>query len=180
MSTSTNGFLGRFTDDSEDFVLALLEYMIWPILLVVVACAAYTRSEHVSEHRLGAVDTVAGGTDRSPRSFVESICLLSGHFDLSVGAIMGFSAMFTGMLLGNCPAAWGVIGSPASGFVIILVVGGLIGVFNGAMISKLQPVPADALDAHHSGGRDPGAQHPTGSGPTGGPASGFDSPTSPS
>jgi ribose/xylose/arabinose/galactoside ABC-type transport system permease subunit len=136
MSTSTNGFLGRFTDDSEDFVLALLEYMIWPILLVVVACVAIlvpNTFRNIVSVQLILWQAVPIGL----LVLGESICLLSGHFDLSVGAIMGFSAMFTGMLLGNCPSCWGVIGSPALGFVIILVVGGLIGVFNGAMISKL-------------------------------------------
>lgn len=136
MSTSTSGFFGRFADDSEDLVLTLLEYMIWPILLLVVVCVAAlvpNTFRNIISVQLILWQAVPIGL----LVLGESICLLSGHFDLSVGAIMGFSAMFTGMLLGNCPSCWGVIGSPALGFAIILVVGGLIGVFNGAMISKL-------------------------------------------
>jgi len=67
----------------------------------------------------------------------ESLCLLSGHFDLSIGSIAGFSAMFTGMLLGTCPSCWSVTTSPWIGFAIILTVGSLIGLINGVMIAKV-------------------------------------------
>ena len=58
-------------------------------------------------------------------------------FDLSLGSIMGFSAMLTGLLLGR----WGVISSPILGFVVILAIGGAIGLVNGVFISKLNVNP---------------------------------------
>ena len=71
----------------------------------------------------------------------ESICLLSGHFDLSIGAIAGFSAVFTGMLVGGCSSCWGLVGDPFLAMGIILLVGGFIGFLNGVMIAKLNVNP---------------------------------------
>ena len=92
-------------DDSEDLVLTLLEYMIWPILLLVivgVAALVPNTFRNIISVQLILWQAVPIGL----LVLGESICLLLGHFDLSVGAIMGFSAMFTGMLLGNCPSCW--------------------------------------------------------------------------
>ena len=63
-----------------------------------------------------------------------SICLISGNFDLSVGAIAGFSATVAGVWyirwLPNTP--WPVL------ILIMLVVGAVIGFFNGFMIAKFK------------------------------------------
>ncbi|WP_241175384.1 ABC transporter permease [Natronolimnobius sp. AArcel1] len=62
----------------------------------------------------------------------ESVCLLSGHFDLSVGSIAGFSAVFTAMAFGS----WGLISNPFVGILLIVAVGGFIGLLNGIFIAK--------------------------------------------
>jgi ribose/xylose/arabinose/galactoside ABC-type transport system permease subunit len=119
---------------SEAAVLRLLDNMIWPILALTV---------------VGAMVLVPG-TFRNVRSvelvihssvglgflvLAESICLISGHFDLSVGSIAGFSAMFAALALS--PSQWGLVSSPAVGVVLICAVGTAVGVANGLMISKL-------------------------------------------
>lgn len=114
----------------------LLEHMIWPILLVliiVIALIVPQTFKNVRSLTLVIYTSVPLGL----LVLGESICLLSGHFDLSVGAIAGFSAMFTGMLLADCLTCWSVISSPLLGIVIILVVGALVGAANGIMIAKL-------------------------------------------
>jgi ribose/xylose/arabinose/galactoside ABC-type transport system permease subunit len=63
----------------------------------------------------------------------ETLCLLSGHFDLSVGATAGFSAIFTALLLTQwMPGLGGIVGILA-----ILMVGAAIGLFNGISISYI-------------------------------------------
>jgi ribose/xylose/arabinose/galactoside ABC-type transport system permease subunit len=110
--------------------------MIWPILLVAVlitAVAVPQMFNNLRSFELVLYSSVPLGL----LVLAESICLLTGHFDLSIGSIAGFSAVFTGMLIGNCLTCWSLISSPYLGIVIILTVGGFIGVLNGVMIAKL-------------------------------------------
>ncbi|PSP95444.1 ABC transporter permease [Halobacteriales archaeon QS_4_62_28] len=63
----------------------------------------------------------------------ESIALLSGNFDLSIGSIAGFSAMFTALFITQWfPGMGGFVG-----ILVILVIGGIIGLVNGFAIGYL-------------------------------------------
>lgn len=122
--------------DSDDIVLTLLDNMIWPILaLVVIGVLLFVPQTF---RNLRAIQFLLwSAVPIGLLVLAESICLLSGHFDLSIGAIAGFSAMFTGMVLGTCPTCWSVTANPWVGFGLILFVGGLIGITNGVMIAKV-------------------------------------------
>jgi len=135
MSTR-NRLLGGLFDDTDDVVLTLLDNMIWPILLIVVLGVLVFVPQTFRNLR-GIQLLLWAAVPLGLLVLAESLCLLSGNFDLSIGSIAGFSAMFTGMLLGTCPSCWGVIDSPLLGFLIILAVGGLIGLVNGVMIAKV-------------------------------------------
>jgi len=135
MSTE-NKVTGGLFEDRDDVVLALLDNMIWPILLVVVLGVLVTVPQTL--RNLQSVRLLLwGAVPLGLLVLAESLCLLSGHFDLSIGSIAGFSAMLTGMLLGNCPSCWGLFSSPVLGFAVLLTIGGAIGVFNGVMIAKM-------------------------------------------
>ena len=134
MSTQ-NGLFGRF-GDTDDLALTLLDNMIWPILVVVVLGVLVFVPQTLGN--LAAVQLLLwAAVPLGLLVLAESLCLLSGNFDLSIGSIAGFSAMFTGMLLGTCPSCWSVVSSPVLGFVIILSVGAAIGLTNGIMIAKV-------------------------------------------
>jgi ribose/xylose/arabinose/galactoside ABC-type transport system permease subunit len=127
--------VSQFEEGSEDLILRLLDNMIWPILgLLVVAIAILVPQTFRNLTSLQLV--LWGSVPLGLLVLAEGICLLSGNFDLSIGAIAGFSAMFTGMLLSGCPSCWGVLSYPYLGFFIVLFVGGLIGMTNGIMIGK--------------------------------------------
>ncbi|WP_254271326.1 ABC transporter permease [Haloarcula marina] len=135
MSTE-QGFIGRTFGDRDDVILTLLDNMIWPILAIVILGVLVFVPQtlrNVNAIRLVLWASVPIGL----LVLAESLCLLSGHFDLSIGSIAGFSAMFTGMILGTCPSCWGITTSPWAGFVIILLTGSLIGLVNGIMIAKV-------------------------------------------
>ncbi|RDI70174.1 ABC transporter permease [Halopelagius longus] len=124
------------SDRTSRIVPVLLEHMIWPILVVAILVTAVLVPElfaNLRSFELVLYSSVPLGL----LVLAESICLLTGHFDLSIGAIAGFSAMFTGMVIGDCASCWGVVANPYAGIVLILAVGGLIGVLNGVMIAKL-------------------------------------------
>ncbi len=111
--------------------LILLENMIWPILAfisVLVLIAVPSVFTNPGTLRLMLFAAVPLGLI----VLAESICLLSGHFDLSVGAIAGFSAVFTAMVL----AEWSLVSNPVLGVLIIIGVGCVIGATNGIMIAK--------------------------------------------
>lgn len=124
----------------EQLVPLFLEHMIWPILLVTLIVGGLLVPElfrNLQSFELVLYSSVPLGL----LVLAESVCLLSGHFDLSIGAIAGFSAVFTGMVIGGCTNCWGVVGNPFVGIGLILLVGGLIGFVNGVMIAKFNVNP---------------------------------------
>jgi ribose/xylose/arabinose/galactoside ABC-type transport system permease subunit len=127
------GFIDRTFGDRDDAILTLLDNMIWPILAVVFLGVLVFVPQTFQSVQL----ILWGAVPMGLLVLAESLCLLSGHFDLSIGSIAGFSAMFTGMLLGTCPSCWSVTTSPWLGFGIVLLVGALIGLVNGVMIAKV-------------------------------------------
>jgi ribose/xylose/arabinose/galactoside ABC-type transport system permease subunit len=131
-----SSFLDRLSNRSEEVLLVLLENMIWPILvltLLAIAILVPQALKNVRSIELVMYSSVPLGL----LVLAESLCLLSGHFDLSVGAIAGFSAMFTGLALGQCLACWSIFADPWIGFILILAVGGVVGALNGISITKL-------------------------------------------
>ena len=113
-------------------LLFVLDNLIWPILLVafigfpVLLPEIFTEFQNIkflmyNSAGLGAI------------ALAESVCLISGNFDLSVGSIAGFSAMATAMFFTEwVPAAPGLVGVP-----FLLLVGAGIGLFNGVFIAKV-------------------------------------------
>jgi ribose transport system permease protein len=71
----------------------------------------------------------------------ESLCLLTGNFDLSVESVLAFTAMFAAVLMGtrSPTPGWGL--SPLLVIPAMLVVGGLIGAFNGVCVAKFKINP---------------------------------------
>ncbi len=131
-----NIVIGRFFEDTDSLLLSLLDNMIWPILaIVILGVLAFVPQTLASASSIQLI--FWAGAPLGLLVLAESVTLLSGHFDLSIGAIAGFSAMFTGMVLGNCPSCWNYSDSALLGFVLILVIGLVIGVVNGVMIAKV-------------------------------------------
>jgi len=71
----------------------------------------------------------------------ETLCLITGNFDLSVESVLAFTAMFAAMLMGTRPPTpgWGL--SPAIALPAMMGVGLLIGAFNGFCVTKLKINP---------------------------------------
>jgi rhamnose transport system permease protein len=60
----------------------------------------------------------------------EMLVLVARHVDLSIGSILGFSAMVTGMMFKFHPEIWWPVG-----FVVAIGTGALLGLFNGLLIT---------------------------------------------
>lgn len=71
----------------------------------------------------------------------ETLCLLTGNFDLSVESVLAFTAMFAAVLMGtkSPTPGWGL--SPLIVLPAMLLVGASIGAFNGVCVAKLKINP---------------------------------------
>jgi ribose transport system permease protein len=71
----------------------------------------------------------------------ETLCLLTGNFDLSVESILAFTAMFAAVLMGtkSPTPGWGL--SPLIAIPAMLGMGALIGLLNGFFVAKLKINP---------------------------------------
>jgi ribose transport system permease protein len=71
----------------------------------------------------------------------ETLCLLTGNFDLSVESVLAFTAMFAAVLMGTeTPTpGWGI--SPIIVLPLMMLVGTLIGALNGFCVAKLKINP---------------------------------------
>lgn len=130
--TTTTNPLESFRQNSIQTMLWLLDNMIWPILLLVLIVFALLLPPFfttIGNAKFILYSSAAAGA----LALAESLCLLSGNFDLSVGSIAGFSAMFSALFLTQWfPSMPGVVG-----IFIILAVGGFIGLMNGFSIAYL-------------------------------------------
>ncbi len=118
--------------DKKTLIVTFMDNLVWPLLIVVFLFFSLfipdsfltTRNMQFLLYSSAALGMIA---------LAESLCLISGNFDLSVGSIAGFSAMFAGTFMAQWfPSTPGVVG-----IALILGVGGFIGLMNGLSISYL-------------------------------------------
>lgn len=119
----------RMTAESTEWVLWGLDNMIWPIVAITFVVFAILMPEvFTSFSNIQFILFSSAGL--GALVIAESLCLLSGNFDLSIGSIAGFSSMVTALFLHTWfPSTPGYVG-----VVLILAIGGIIGFFNGVSI----------------------------------------------
>lgn len=115
-----------------DLLLFGLENMIWPILILsFIVFTVLIPQIFVSTDNILFI--IYSSAALGVLVLAEAVCLLSGNFDLSVGAVAGFSAMFTALFLHS----WFPSTPGAVGVLVIVGVGGAIGLLNGISIGYL-------------------------------------------
>ncbi|MFA7407385.1 MAG: ABC transporter permease [Anaerolineaceae bacterium] len=68
----------------------------------------------------------------------ESVCLITGYFDMSIESILIFTAVFASWLVAPHPAASGLELNGYLGIALILLTGAIIGAINGFLIAYLK------------------------------------------
>lgn len=123
-------------DSQTRWIILTLENFIWPLLvLVFIAFSLLLPQQFFTTQNLRFL--LFSSTAIGALALAEGLCLLSGNFDLSIGAIAGFSAMFTAVFLSRWfPNAPGVVG-----IAVILAIGGIIGLANGFSVAYLNVNP---------------------------------------
>lgn len=132
MSSDSVSILNQYRNiESSEIKILLLDNLIWPILVLSLVIFSLLLPNVFSTTR-NLTFLLYSSAALGAIVLAESICLLSGNFDLSVGSVAGFSAMFTALFL----TEW-FPGMPGlAGILVILAVGGFIGLMNGVSIAK--------------------------------------------
>lgn len=119
----------------KKIMLLLIEHLIWVLgVLVFLIFSLFVRNFFTLRniHFILYMASLLGLL-----VFAESITLLSGNMDLSISQNAGFSAMFTGVIL----IEWLPMLPGWTGIILILIIGGLLGAFNGFFVGKLKINP---------------------------------------
>lgn len=130
MSSITENVASRFGDDRTEVFVTLLENMVWPILILTFLAFGL----FIPIDLFYSIDNIQfiiySSAGLGILVLAESLCLLSGNFDLSVGAVAGFTAMFSGLFIHQWfPGMPGIVG-----VLVALALGVLIGFLNGLSV----------------------------------------------
>lgn len=121
----------------ESYVIPAIENLIW--LLVVAALVLFSLLSGHFFTTYNLVNILPRVAALSILVVGQSFTMITGHFDLSSESAIGLTAMVGALLLATPTyGGLGTLVSPGVGVLAILVVGLMIGCFNGFMITKLR------------------------------------------
>lgn len=114
----------------------------WTFAVFVLICIVFGIAAHNFFSRANWIATSEYAVEYLLLAVGETFVIITAGIDLSVGAILGFSAMLaavvmSGLLNGHVPTLLVTI----IGFAIALAAGTLAGVFNGLLITRLKLTP---------------------------------------
>ena len=117
---------------------AVLDNLIWVILMIAMIGFSFIPGYLQSAV---LINILLHSTFLAILVIGETLCLLTGNFDLSIESVLAFTAMFAAVLMGTRPPTpgWGI--SPFIALPAMLLVGTLIGIFNGFCVAKLKINP---------------------------------------
>ncbi|NLS45428.1 MAG: ABC transporter permease [Firmicutes bacterium] len=120
---------------SKKFSLAIIDNMIWVINLILFIIFLLIEPKLILPKNI--VSMIYSVSMLGFLIFAQAIVLISGNFDMSVGAIAGFSATVV--------AAFYEFWFPGTPWLILVIIslatGTLIGIYNGFMVGKLNINP---------------------------------------
>ena len=110
----------------------VLDNFVWLLVMVLLTVAYITTPSFFKTSNL--VNILTQSVVLAMLVLAESICLISGKFDMSVESILIFTSVFAAWLMAPHPAASGLVLNPILGIIAMLLTGALIGAVNGFLI----------------------------------------------
>jgi ribose/xylose/arabinose/galactoside ABC-type transport system permease subunit len=125
----------NFKINFRNIMLLLIEHLIWVLMVIVFLIFSLFVNNFFTLANIHYILYMASLLGLLV--FAESISLLSGNMDLSISNNAGLSAMLIGVIM----VEWLPILPGWAGIIIILVIGGSLGAFNGFFVGKLKINP---------------------------------------
>lgn len=114
----------------------VLDNFVWVLVAVLLVVAYVTTPNFFRPSNL--VNLLNQSTVLALLALAETICLISGYFDLSIESILIFTAVFAAWLVAPHPAASGLEVDPLLGIGLMLLAGAIIGALNGFLIAYIK------------------------------------------
>jgi len=116
----------------------ILDNLIWAILVIVLIGFSFIPGFF---QQPVLINILLHSTFLGVLVIGETLCLITGNFDLSVESVLAFTAMFAAVLMGTrAPTpGWGI--SPLIAIPAMMSIGLAIGAFNGYCVTKLKINP---------------------------------------
>ncbi|WOX14379.1 ABC transporter permease [Streptomyces sp. N50] len=113
------------------------ELALVPALLVLLVLGAIVNDSFLTERNL--ISILGASAALAMVVLAESLILITGKIDLSLESVVGIAPAIGALLvLPTAESGWGTEWSAPLALVAILVVGGIIGAFNGILVVKLK------------------------------------------
>lgn len=120
----------------KEIYLWILDNIVWFILIaiIIIFCLTIDGFNQWGVYRNILYHSVFIGI----LAIAGALCIISGEMDMSTESVMALSAVITAYLAGTSADASGLYLNGITTFVIVLLMGILIGVFNGFFIIKMK------------------------------------------
>jgi len=113
----------------------ILDNIIWFILMLMIIAATMIEPKFLTVKNL--TNLLVHFSVLGLLAIAESICLITGNFDLSIESTLGFTAVIAGWFMLAQRGASGLMVHPVIAIIIMFVVGACIGLTNGFFIVKV-------------------------------------------
>lgn len=113
----------------------ILDNIIWFILILMIIAATIIEPKFLTVQNL--MNLLVHFSVLGLLAIAESICLITGNFDLSIESTLGFTAVIAGWFMLDQRGASGLMVHPAIAIIIMFTVGACIGLTNGFFIVKV-------------------------------------------
>ena len=113
----------------------VLDNIIWFILLLMIIVATIIVPKFLTVNNL--MNLLVHFSVLGLLAIAESMCLITGNFDLSIESTLGFTAVVAGWFMLDQRGASGLMVHPAIAIIIMFTVGACIGLTNGLFIVKV-------------------------------------------
>lgn len=122
---------------SNKIFLLLVDNLIWVLVVLALVVFSLISKSFFTPYNL--VNILLRVAPLGLLVIGQSFTLITGNFDLSSESTMGFTAMVAGLLLASAEnGGLGIQMNPILGIALMLLVGVLIGAFNGFAITRLK------------------------------------------
>lgn len=113
----------------------LSDYSVWPLIILLLIIGVVVSKDFFSVFNFTIL--FHSGVVLGLLALASTICIITGNFDLSVEQNMIFTAMIGAYLVSSGEMATGLQLNPALTVIIMIIVGGLVGLFNGFLVGFL-------------------------------------------